>query len=125
MNITIKTIAHAEHRYETCGDWWFDEAGNLEIRVSDMGDWRKEALVAFHELAEVLMCKHRNISQESVDAFDKAFEAKREEGNTDEPGDQVDAPYHREHVFAENLECLLMGQLDVERDDYLDALDAL
>src|ERR1035437_9917736 len=46
----------------------------LRIRVSKLSDWRREMLVAFHELAEVLICKHRNISQASVDRFDNQFE---------------------------------------------------
>ena len=37
MNITIKTIAHDKQRYDTVGDWWFDDEGDLQIRVSRVG----------------------------------------------------------------------------------------
>lgn len=125
MRVTIKTIPHKEQRYPTCGDWRFDAEGNLEIAVSEMDDWRYEMLVAFHELAEALMCRHRGISEQDVTAFDVAFEKNRGVLGEGEPGDQKDAPYHKEHVFAENLECMLAGQLDVEMPDYLAALYAL
>ena len=118
MNITIKTIPHNAQRYDTCGDWWFDEAGDLEIRVSDMGNWKYEALVAFHELAEVLLCKDRGITTEMVDAFDMAFEAKREVGNVDEPGDDPACPCRKEHFFATTVERALSAELGVDWSAY-------
>jgi len=118
MNIKIEVIPHDQQRYPTCGDWFFDADGNLTIRVSRMSDWRHEALVAVHELVEVLLCKQRGISQSEVDAFDKQFEANRPEGNEDEPGDDPDAPYRKEHFFATNLEALLSAELDVEWPTY-------
>lgn len=118
MDITIKIIPHGQHRYETCGDWWSDDdAGNLELRVSDMGDWRKEALVAVHELVEVLICKQRGITTEQVDVFDKAFEATREEGD-EEPGDDPACPYRREYFFATSIERLLAAELGVDWAEY-------
>lgn len=117
MKITIETIQHDSQRYETVGDWWFDEAGNLEIRVSNMGNWKYEALVAFHELAEVLLCKDRGITTEMVDAFDKAFEARRA-GNTDEPGDDPACPCRKEHFFATTVERALSAELGVDWAEY-------
>ena len=63
MNITIKTIQHSKQRYDTCGDWWFDKKGNLQIRVSDMDNWKYEYLVGDHEVREALLCKDRGITQ--------------------------------------------------------------
>lgn len=115
MNITIKTIPHKEQRYDTAGDWFFDEAGDLHLRVSAMGDWRYEALVALHEFAEVVLCKARNILQEEVDAFDFAA------GNY-EPGDSPDSPYYREHFFATTVERLLAAELGVDWHTYDEAV---
>lgn len=119
MNITIKTIPHAEQRYETVGDWWFDEAGNLEIRVSNMGNWKHEALVAFHELAEVLLCRDRGISAEAVDMFDERYKG------DGEPGDQPDAPYRKEHFFATTVERMLCAEFREDWAEYDDAVNAL
>ena len=81
MNINIQTIPHDQHRYPTCGDWLLDESGNLQIRVSDMGNTDYEALVALHELVEVLLCKKRGITTEQVDVFDKQYE--KDQGSRD------------------------------------------
>lgn len=97
----------------------------LNIRVSNMSDWRYEALVAFHELAEVLICQQRGISQDAVDKFDKEFEANREPGNEDEPGDDPKAPYRKEHFFATNVEALLSAELNVNFQEYEREVEAL
>lgn len=128
MNVTIQVIPHSKQRYPTVGDWFFDKRGNLTIRVSKLSDWRREMLVAFHELAEVLVCKHRKISQASVDRFDKQFEkdrAKGKHGEDDEPGDDRKAPYRKQHFFATNVEALLCDQLDVDWASYESELSNL
>lgn len=75
-------------------------------------------LVAFHELAEVLLCKDRKISQKSVDKFDIEFEKNRKEGNTDEPGNSKKAPYYNEHQFATKVEKMLAKELKVDWKKY-------
>lgn len=90
----------------------------LVIRVSKLSDWRYEMLVAIHELAEVLMCKHDGVSQELVDAFDKDFEAKRTEDNEDEPGDEPDAPYVKQHCLATGIERIMAAHLGVSWKNY-------
>lgn len=122
MEIKIKTIKHEDQRYATCGDWQFDEKGNLEITVSGMNNWKYEFLIAFHELAEVMICKSRDISQESVDAFDISFEKMREQFpeiiKDQEPGFFPTAPYRMEHEFATGIEKMMAGQLGVDWIQY-------
>jgi hypothetical protein len=115
MNITIKTVPHSEQRYPTCGDWFW-ENGTLHIRVSELSDWRFEALIAVHELWESFLCKHRKITQDEVDKFDKQFEARRQDES--EPGDAPDAPYRREHCSATGVERILASELQVTWDEY-------
>jgi hypothetical protein len=117
MKIVIETTPHSRQRYPTVGDW-FTSKGVLHIKVSDMNNWRYELLVALHELVEVNLCRHRKISQESVDAFDIAFEQARKPGNDDEPGDDPRAPYRREHFFATNIEALMSAELGVDWAKY-------
>lgn len=125
MKIIIETIPHEAQRYPTVGDWFFeyDPPGTeiLRIRVSNLSDWRREALIAVHELVEVLICKHRGISQQSVDEFDKAFEARV----PDEPGDEPSAPYVNEHCFATGVERLLAAELGVKWKEYEAELNRL
>jgi hypothetical protein len=126
--ITIKTIPHKQHRYETVGDWWWTKDGDLEIRVSQMSDWRYEACVAVHELVEVLLCKHADVSQESVDEFDIEFEKQRKRSltlSTAEPGDSRFAPYRTQHCIATGAERVLAAVLGVNWSDYETEINSL
>jgi hypothetical protein len=66
--ITIEFIPHSEQRLAACGDWYFDPDGNLIVRVSDCGDYRYNFLFARHEMDEAVLCMHRGITTEMVDA---------------------------------------------------------
>jgi hypothetical protein len=121
---------HHLQRYDTCGDWNYSDSKDgetlrFDVSVSEMPDWRYEALVGVHELVEALLCKHRGISDADVTAFDVAYEAKRPEGDDSEPGDDPAAPYHREHQFATQVEKLLAAELGVDWQAYEAAINAL
>jgi hypothetical protein len=123
MKIIIETIPHDQQRYPTVGDWqWKDDGETLTIKVSNMGNWRYEALVAVHELVEVLLCKQAGVSEEKVDQFDINFEARRTEGDDSEPGDDAQAPYRDQHCIATGIERILAVQLDVPWKAYEYAL---
>ena len=124
MKIIIETIPHKEQAYPTVGDWRRAADGTLRIRVSEeIGD-QHALLVAVHELVEVALCEARGITVEAVDAFDKAFEAARPEGNLAEPGNDPTAPYRKEHFFATSIERLLAAELGVDWQKYDDAVNA-
>lgn len=118
MEINIKTIPHDRQRYETCGDYFEDAEGVKHIVVSDMGNKKFEFLVAIHELVEQALCEDRGISDEVITAFDVAFEAARQPGDTSEPGDDPRAPYCEEHCLATGIERLMCAALGVKWDDY-------
>lgn len=122
MKITIETIPHEQHREAagpTIGDWQFDPAGNLAIRVSALGDPDYEFLVGIHEMLEAWLCHKHGIRQEDVDAFDRSHRV------WDEPGEHPEAPYRCEHRFAEIVEKLVAHELGVEWAQYGDAINAL
>lgn len=121
MKIHIETIPHHMQRYPTVGDWFVDDTGTLQIKVSDMGNKDYEHLVALHELVEVLLCQKRGITTEEVDQFDKQFEKDREAGlhtDDEEAGDDPKAPYRKEHFFATNIEALMSAELGVDWKEY-------
>jgi hypothetical protein len=122
MKINIETIPHQEHRYTTVGDWWVDETGTIQIRVSELSDWRREALIAVHELVEILLCKNEGITTEEVDQFDKLYEANRAPDCEDEPGDDPKAPYVRQHCIATGIERILAAELGVQWKPYEEEL---
>lgn len=115
MRIEVLTVPHECQRYPTVGDWIADEDG-VRIRVSDMVNDDYHMLVAIHELVEAYLCLKRGISQEAVDAFDQAFEAGRIDDS--EPGHDPQAPYHREHVFAEKIERMLAEEAGIDWAQY-------
>lgn len=128
MKISIESIEHSKQRYPTAGDWFFDKKGNLHIKVSRLGDWRMEALVAVHELVEALLCNNRGITQEQVDRFDMQFEDERVCGIhalEDEPGDDKNSPYRDEHCIATAVERLLCAELGLAWNDYDAKIQAL
>ena len=56
--------------------------------MTRMSDRHYEFLLALHELVEAMLCAETGVSQAAVDAFDKAYEAKRPPADKDsEPGD--------------------------------------
>lgn len=118
MKIVIETIPHHEQRYATVGDYWDDADGTKQIRVSDLGDWRMNLLVALHELIELSLCDQRGISEPDVKAWDEDHPDK-------DPGALPDAPYHREHMFAEAVERLVGGELGVSWPQYEERVEAL
>lgn len=113
MNIVIKSIPHKDHRYPTCGDWWFEPDGSLQIRVSQEMPEKSQQLVALHELAEVMMCLSNGVGQEEVDKFDMDFEKHRHPSDESEPGDHWDAPYHVQHRLATAIETIAAAQMGV------------
>ena len=68
-----------------------------------MPDWRHSALVVVHELVEMILTKARNIDWKDIDEFDMNGLGK----DSDDPGSMPEAPYHKEHVFAEKIERML------------------
>lgn len=125
MDIHVKVIPHSEQRYETIGDWWFSATGDLEIRVSDLGDYKLESLIALHEQHEAILCYARGISEPIVTAFDTEYEWLRGRGLKPidaEPGDDPKAPYKKEHFFATTLEMLMARELEVDWHTYEEKL---
>lgn len=125
MKITLQT---GECRNEQAGDWKFDNDENpkeLTVNSVDLGDWRYNFLVQFHETIESLLCHHRGITDEAVSAFDEMFEKERAQGlhgETDEDGDDPRAPYRKEHFCATNIERQLAAELGVDWKQYEEAI---
>lgn len=109
MKITIDFIEHNDQRYNTVGDWTITDSGDLEIRVSKLGTVSRpsiaEYLIAIHELVEAVFCTLNGVTPKMVDNWDLGdrWEAR----GFSEPGADVLAPYHNEHMLAEIVERML------------------
>jgi hypothetical protein len=125
MNIMIRTVPHEQQRYPTVGDWEINDsernepADSMRITVSDLGDWRMEALVAIHELVEALLCKWRGITQAMADEWDWAAAVETE------PGDDPECPYRNEQFVATTMERILATELGVDWLKYEQLIAAL
>lgn len=120
MKVIIETIDHLDHRYNTIGDWYY-VGEDLHIRVSKLSTWRREMLVAVHELVEALWCKNMGITAQMVDEFDLAHPT----GPGYEPGDDPLAPYYGGHQAASMMEHLMGCFLGVEKPEYEFEIDTL
>jgi hypothetical protein len=122
LKITLRSIPHKEQRYKTVGDWFESEAHEVEIRSSQLSDWRREFLILVHELVEWGLCKTDGILQEAVDEFDKKHEDEQQEI---ELGDLKDAPYRKQHGLATSVERMLAAEMGVVWSEYEEELAKL
>ena len=125
MNIESQTIPYKEQRYETCGDYFHDDTG-LHFRINEMGSEDYAFLVLIHEIVEEHLTRRRGLSEPEIMAFDVMWEKERKEGKhgeDEEPGHDLRAPYHKEHVLAENIERLLALQMGISWTDYEKAVN--
>lgn len=110
--VVIETIPHKDQRYDTVGDWLYDEqSGTVTIYTSYLGDWRMSMACALHELAETMLCVQDGVKEPDVSAFDEGYEYARRylipaqcgcTPTTDsEPGEDRHAPYRKQHAFAD------------------------
>lgn len=120
--INIEFIPHDQQRYETVGDYYFDEAGVLQIRISQMKVEIHEMAVLIHELTEMAILRHEGkVSFEDVDKFDFEFEEKRERGEVgeeDEPGMAIGCPYRDQHLVATSVEMAVIAAAKVSWKEY-------
>jgi hypothetical protein len=121
MEICFKTIPHKEQRYETFGDYWWDEKGVLQVRVSDIGDKDMEFDAFIHEVLEAYTTNKKGISEPDIAAFDQMFNEETDRGLhdiSDEPGNDPRAPYRDDHYFANYIERLVGSVLCVDETEY-------
>lgn len=125
MNIQIKVIPNSDHRPGISGaDWYFDQDGTLQVRVSKMSDERFELALIVHETVEAILCRNNGVLQSTVDDYDMEFEAKNPQAKV-EAGDQPDCPYAREHSLATAAERIVAAELALPWKAYDDELNKL
>ena len=103
MKIVMQTIYHNEQRYDTAGDYWEDPDGTIQIRATAGPD---AVEILLHEFIEYMLCKRRGIKEPDIMAFDL------QHLGHDDPGMLPDAPYHKEHRFADAIERLMALELE-------------
>jgi hypothetical protein len=126
MKVSIETIPNNSQRYETIGDWWYDDKGDLQIRISEFEDLRHSMAVALHELFEAFAAYANKHSEEEVTKFDLWFEDETKRGaipdSLDEPGMHPACPYNEEHQYATGAEMILITLLGCNWWEYEEAV---
>lgn len=117
FKITITQIDDTEFRYDTLGDWRYDERPDgvvAHITVPKFGGDTNYAawLIAIHELVELFLCIRQGVTQQAADEFHAAHP------DSDEYGDEPDCPYYEQHQIADAVEKLLCGAIGVDWKDY-------
>ena len=111
MNITIKTVPNEEIKQRagfTGADWWFDENGDLQVRVAKLSSEEREAALIVHETVEAILAKFHGVKVEDVDAFDVIAE---KDDHSVDAGDLEGCPYGREHTAATACERVVFMEL--------------
>jgi hypothetical protein len=144
MRIIIEVIPHSDQRLSGSlgGDWQWLTRGDafhqgyilfkdvapsqledvLLVRVSDMGDWRYNFLLAQHEMNEAMLCKAAGITTEMVDADEKNAKP------TDDPDSLSGYPgscYQQQHNDALVMEWMTARFLGVDWTKYAAAFASL
>jgi hypothetical protein len=127
MKITIEFIDHEDQRYDTPGDWFYTPSGNLIVRISQTEIPEYNNLMAIHELVEALLCAHDGVRQRAVDRFDAAWKPRRLADGTPilECGEDPEAPYHEQHVVAEQVERIAAQAMAVHWPSYAHVIDKI
>lgn len=115
LKIEIKTIPHTQQRYDTIGDYIDNPDGSRQILISELGNPDYEFLVAIHELIEQHLCLKRFISESSISEFDRSYRGL----HRDDPGQDTNAPYHKEHMFASGIEKALCEEMGISYYKYM------
>lgn len=123
-----RTIPHIFQAYNTCGNYETTQDGILVIFVSELRNEKYEWLIFLHEFIEANLCKYGGIEEKKITEFDLMFEKEREEGlhgEEDEPGDDIRAPYRRQHIFATFIEEKMAKKAGIDWIEYNKAINSL
>jgi hypothetical protein len=125
--IVIDTIPNNTQRYPTLGDY-YEESGELKLKISDCSNPCYEFAIAIHELIEQKLCELAGIKEEDITKFDMMFEEECKQGlhpNDDEPGEDPRAPYKKQHFIATIIEMMVIKEMGIDWEKYLEDIYAL
>ena len=113
----ISAIDNNEQAYNTVGDYGETKPGHWWIKTSKFSSQIYELALAVHEMIELVLCLKAGITDEDILAFDKAHP------EDDNPGQLKDAPYHKQHMIAEQIENLIIVMCGGSLPDYWEECD--
>jgi hypothetical protein len=121
--LNVEVIPHASQRYDTVGDYWVDDQGVTQFRISDLGNPLYHHLILMHELTEIELNKKAGVTIRMIDDFDFEFARNRPPDDASEPGDDPRAPYFKQHQTATKVERAQAKSLGVDWEAYEARID--
>jgi len=113
--IEVSFVEGSEQRYPTCGDYWEDD-NKIYFRITKQVSEDAEVLVLLHEFIEYFLTRKRVILEQDITNYDMEWEERLTEA--DEPGNEEDCIYKKEHRFSENIERQMAHELEVDWFEY-------
>lgn len=120
--LNLKSVPIESQRYRSIDDWFdpkitTDGFIKFATVVGNTGNWKYDLLVLYHALTEQILCYDRKISDKKVTEFDLAHI------DHENPGELENAPYHKEHMIANDVESIMANALEINWTDYEKAID--
>jgi hypothetical protein len=117
FTITITQVEDTDFRYDTLGDWQYDEQPDGVVARISVPKFSRDTnyaawLIAIHELVELFLCVRQGVTQQAADEFHAS------RPDSDEYGDEVDCPYYEQHQIADAVEKLMCRAIGVSWKDY-------
>lgn len=110
--IVIKIINHKDQRYDTWGDYWIEDDGTVQFRISRFENSYNVMPLLVHEFLEFWRCMAEGIKEPDITDYDLAHL------EDDDPGMNLDAPYHKEHLQSMGIERFICMQDGIDFETY-------
>lgn len=120
--LSLKTGDIKDHRYASIDDYFDpiihnEDALIFRTTVGNMGNTDYEFLVFIHAITEQYLCYKHKVKDAEITKFDM------DNPQLDDPGNDPKAPYHLEHMVANDIEATLSVALGVDWKKYEDAIE--
>lgn len=121
INFFLSTDKIKEHRYCSIDDWQdpkiVGDYVHFLTQTADTGNRKYNFLILIHALVEQYLCYEKGITDKEVTRFDK------EHTHCFNPGEHDQAPYHFQHLIANDVESLIANALNIDWTKYEDQID--
>jgi hypothetical protein len=108
-SVTVKFRSHLDN--DGLGDYGFSK-DDIWIHVLDTGSLIYNMIILVHEIAEIVMIQARGIPLAIINAYDEAHP------DVDDPGDESDSPYNKEHSLSLAIERIICAYLGISWKAY-------
>jgi hypothetical protein len=107
MRIEVRIIPKSEMPYDTWDNYYITNDGDFVFEIADTGNIIFNRIMLIHAMVEQLLTDVNGISAKAITDFDMNSQ------KSEEPGEEVDAPYRNQHLIAKAVEMLICAHLNI------------